>query len=194
MDSNMNARLRPLIDQYNALTQDRDTDELTADNVAAALRATGAYSIPVLELVLKVAKQEANEIMVTDIPAMLAEYGLSKATLEDGTEVTKDTFWEVSQTGRDKAALASWLTSHGYESAIKDTFEFEKGSNLAELVAFINSEGLSYDRKSEVHSQTLKKILKDHYEKSGELPPEGAVKVSIFDRGVVKAPKNRKDF
>ena len=194
MDANITSRLGPLIDSYRQLTSEESDDIERAEELVEWAVDGGYFSIPVMEAALAVAKKRANVILCDDIPALLAEYGLSKAILEDGTEITKDTFWEVSQSGKDKEELASWLTLNGYESAIKDTFEFEKGSNLSEVISFLDSEGVSYDRRSEVHSQTLKKIIKDHYTAHGKLPPESAVKVSIFDRGVVKAAKKGKGF
>lgn len=193
-NANITNRMAPLIERHRELETVEFMDEHVRDEAIFTIKELGLFSIPMLTDILKEAKRERDEIVNTDIPLLLAEYGLSLAVLDDGTKVTKDTFWEVSQKDKDKDVLAAWLKSHGYQSIIKDTLEFEKGTDLSDLVAFLEAEGLSYERASEVHSATLKKVIREHVEAGGELPPEDAVKVSIFERGVVSFPKLKKGF
>ena len=193
-NQNMTARMAPLVEIYNELTENKFNNDDAKYAAITTMKDMGFFSVPMLETLLSEAKYESNEILCNDIPLLLAEYGLSKATLEDGTEVGKELYTEVSQAGLDKELLASWLTEHGYASAIKDVLSFDKGAWQDEIGDFLKEHGYSYSRDSSIHSQTLKKVIKDHVASGGELPPQEAVKVSMFERGVVKAPKLKRDF
>jgi len=187
-------RMHPLIEVYSDITDRKFNNDKAKDEAVMTVREMGFFSVQMLESLLAEAKSQANEILCNDIPLLLAEYGLSKATLSDGTEVGKELYTEVSQAGLDKELLASWLTEHGYASAIKDVLSFDKGAWQDEIGDFLREHGYSYSRDSSIHSQTLKKVIKDHVASGGELPPQEAVKVSMFERGVVKAPKLKRDF
>jgi len=193
-NQNMTARMAPLVEIYNELTENKFNNDDAKYAAITTMKDMGFFSVPMLETLLSEAKYESSEILCNDIPLLLAEYGLSKATLSDGTEVGKELYTEVSQAGLDKELLASWLTEHGYASAIKDVLSFDKGAWQDEIGDFLREHGYSYSRDSSIHSQTLKKVIKDHVASGGELPPQEAVKVSMFERGVVKAPKLKRDF
>lgn len=173
MDANITNRLTPLVDRYNELV---------------------GKEIPDMEEIVSKLKASAQRIMNEDIPLLLAEYGLSEAKLVDGTVVSQEICTEVSQAGLDKEKLMVWLTLMGYSSSIKDVVSFDKGEWKEEIGDFLAAHGYSYSRDSSVHSQTLKKVIKDHLAAGGDMPPDDAVKVTIFERGVVKAPKNKPSF
>lgn len=194
MDANITNRLVPIVARYRELTDTIFQAPEAIDVAVADAKNAGVFSIPMLEEILSRAKAEANSIMNEDIPLLLAEYGISEAKLTDGTVVSKELFTEVSQAGLDKELLVSWLTSNGYSSSIKDVISFDKGEWKEEIADFLMSNGYSYSRDSSIHSQTLKKVIKDHLAAGGDKPPEEAVKVSMFERGVVKAPKNKPGF
>jgi len=191
---NLTGRLQPLIERFQHLDQTDFTSDTEAVQTRMALEKNNFFTVPILEGLLAQAKRARDEILITDIPLLLAEYGLSEAKLTDGTLVTKETFFETSQSGKDKALLARWLCEHGYEQIIKDTVAFEKGSFDEKVEAFLASGGYSYSKTSDVNGQSLKKTIREHLLAGGELPPDEAVKVTIFERGVVKAPKEKKGF
>lgn len=191
---NITNRLTPLIERYNELAREEFRDDTMMDVAARTVEDMGFFSIPMLEDLLSEAKRRANAILIDDVPALLAEYGLSEAVLTDGTEVGKELFTEVSQAGSDKNVLMDWLDSNGYSSTVKDTLSFDKGTFKDEIEKFLQKKGYSYVRDSSIHSQTLKKVIKDHIAAGGAMPPENAVKVSMFERAVIKAPKKGRDF
>ena len=191
---NITNRLTPLIERYNELAREEFRDNTTMDAAARTVEDMGFFSIPMLEDLLSEAKRKANQILCNDVPLLLSEYGLSEAVLTDGTEVGKELYTEISQAGLDKELLAQWMASNGYAAAIKDTLSFDKGAFKDEIEQFLKKKGYSYTRDSVVHSQTLKKVIKDHIAAGGEMPPEQAVKVSMFERATIKPPKIGKTF
>lgn len=189
-------RLTPFVTEYQRLTID-NVDECSDEEMEKARRillAHDLWTIPMLEKLCEMAIAEADRIVKTDIPCLLAEYGLAEATMLDGTTVSKATFYETSQANKDKNVLSNWLELNGYGSIIKDTLALDKGEFDPELESFLNEHGYSYKRDSNVNGQTLKKTIKDHILAGGSLPPEEGVKVSIFECAVVKSPKESKGF
>lgn len=130
---------------------------------------------------------ELDRIYNDEIPAILHEHGLLAAPLEDGRTVTLEQVCNVSQ--GDKAALGVWLTDNGYDSVIKTSLEFPKGSDTTEIEDVLARSGMDYTKETFVHPMTLKKVMKDHIQEGGEYPPEEAAKVTIFERSRVKGGK-----
>jgi hypothetical protein len=166
--------------QYERPANQEDVDSL--------ISAIGPFpSIETLEEVCKFYRDRRDTIERTDIPCTLAEYGVKRVTMEDGTEVSLGTFYETKQ--GDKEELASWVEGNGYADIIKDTLAFGKGEVDPELLSFLTDKKYSFSRDSSINSQTLKKIIKDHVAAGGELPPSTALSVTIFESAVVKRPK-----
>jgi len=147
-----------------------------------------------LEEALAAAKRERDRILNDDIVCLLAEYGLSSCELIDGSNVGTEVVYETSQKDKDAALLASWLNSNGYSDAMKDILTLGKGEYDEDLESFLSENGYSFTRDSSIHSQTLKKILKDHIVAGKEPPPKEAVELKVFTRGFVKPPKKGKEF
>lgn len=206
MDAKITARLTPLIKMYNKLASADFKNEEVADEVKRTIVGMGLFSIPMLETLLSMARRAKEDILMTDIPTLLAEYGLKKATLEDGTEVYNEKILEVSVKDLDKDLLIKWIIEEGYESTIKDTLSFGKGSYDEMLEEFLNKNGYSYERDSGIHPQTLKKTIKEHLElgetltkeekaeRNWSFPPAEAVRVEIKERAAVKPPKEGGSF
>jgi hypothetical protein len=179
----LNEDLSLLITQLNELEKPSDQESL--DSLIAHL---GSFpSISVIEEALKYFKAKRDIIERTDIPLTLAEYGVRKVEMADGTSVHIDTFYETRQ--GNKELLADWVESNGYSDIIKDTLAFSKGEVDPQLLSFLSEGTYSFTRDSSINSQTLKKVLKDHVAAGGELPPSEAVQVTIFESAVVKRPK-----
>ena len=193
-DMNIASRLNPLMKRFNELTGTEFLNDECRAQARVTVEGLGFFSIPMLEDLLSEAKRVKEDILCTDIPCLLAEYGIAKATLDDGTVVSKDLFYEVSQAGKDKQLLARWLIENGYKSTIKDTLSFDKGEFQDEILSLLREKGYSFSHDSGIHPQTLRKTIKEHMEAGLVPPPEDACKVNIFERGVVKAPKDKDGF
>jgi hypothetical protein len=162
---------------------------MISDILSALIKKVNQYDeeIEDLEAIIADRKAYRDRILQDDIPTVLHENGLSSAPLADGRTVTIERIVNVSQL--DKALLAEWLKTHGYDSIIKVFFEFSKGTDTASLEAQLAAEGVPYQKDSSVHPMSLKKVIGEHIADGGEYPPEAAAKVSIFERAKVKGGK-----
>jgi len=187
--NDIKTRLEPLTSRYNHLTQDLPAD---IESLQRNLDTSNLFTIPVLEALLDAAKEEAKRIVSTDIICLMAEYGISDATLEDGTTIKKTVYMETKQT--DKMKVAAWLEANGYGSIIKDTIAFPKGVYDERLERYLAENGYDYSRDSNINGQSLKKVVRDHVDAGGNLPPEDAIEVRMYEEAVVKPPKAAKGF
>lgn len=200
MDANITNRLTPIVGRYEHLQSDIAID---LDKACKSLEGFGLFTIPTLEYALSQAKAECDRILQDDIPCLLAEYGLKKAELLDGSTIEPKTFYNTSQEGCDKSVLASWLEANGYGDIIKDTIALGKGEFDEELKNFLEENGYGYSKDSNVNGQSLKKVITDHIkaleklpydERAARMPPEEAVKVKTFTQAVITKPKAPKGF
>ena len=180
---NVKEQLSLLIGQLNQLDAPYPPEKL--DELIAAV---GSFPpIAIREDLLKSYRAKREVIERTDIPCVLAEYGLKSAEMDDGTNVGLATFYETRQ--GDKNLFAEWLIAHGYGDIIKDTLAFGKGEVDEDLLAYLSERAYSFSRDSSINSQTAKKVIKDHLAGGGDLPPREAVEVTIFECAVIKRPK-----
>ena len=140
-----------------------------------------------LDTIVSQRKEALAQIMEEDIPSVLHENGLLSAPLADGRTVTIEQTVTVSQ--QDKAMLCDWLELHGYGAVIKTELDFGKGADMEEIEAYLRASGQDYHKSVEVHSMTLKKVVREHIEAGGEYPPPEAARVSIFERAKIKGGK-----
>lgn len=143
-------------------------------------------SLEFLEAVVSYIKRQRDSLVNGTIPKLLEDQGLTSIVTRDGTTVKIETSWNTTTNGCDKSLLAEWLESNGLGDLIKDSLEFGKGQINESVVAELRERGLEFSRKSDVNAMSLKAALKKHMEAGGDLPPEEAVKVSIFNRAVIK--------
>jgi len=159
--------------------------EATEEEVTALINDLGPTpSIPVLEAVLKHYKEVEKEILTKDLLEWMQENDLT--TFEnDEYKVGISTF--VSAKVEDQEAAFSWLQSHNYGDLIKDTAEFPKGEFSDAVKNALDELGVSYTKKSGIHPQSLKKIMRDRLEAEDELPDEDdGFKIDYFDEARVK--------
>lgn len=174
---------------YRVRLMDGEADEQDVERALEQMTLCfGNYpSIDLFEKIAKHYKAKRQQIVQTDIPCVLAEYGIQRATTDDGIEVSLETVYETKQ--RDKAVLAAWLESIGASDIIKDTFAFEKGEADLELLEFLGAHGYAFSRDSNVNGMSLKKVIRDHIEAGDGRPPADAVELSVFDQAKIKYPK-----
>lgn len=153
------------------------------------------------EEALKREKEKLRKISEDILPDALRELGLSEITLDDGTKVTVEDFYQAHISEANRNAALQWLRSHGHEGLIKNdvTVSFGKGmsNNAREFLSFIsrwNGEYSKLDRKEGVHPQSLKAFVKQQLtdeETMSEFPQK---LFGVFEgrRAKLKAPKTRK--
>lgn len=140
-----------------------------------------------LEDIIRDRKEALAQILEEDIPAVLHENGLMAAPLADGRMVTIEQIINVSVV--DKQALNGWLEYHEYDAVIKTNLDFGKGVDVSDIENYCHSNNIQYTKDSGVHPMTLKKVIRDHLEGGGIVPPENVAKVSVFERAKIKEAK-----
>ncbi len=140
--------------------------------------------IAYLEEATKLHKQELRHIENGLIPSLMQDSGVVSITTLDGVNVKIVTEWNVSTAGKDKIELAKWLDSNGLGAILKRKHYVSE--NDIERLA---SEGIELFEETDCHTQTLKAVIKEFYNESGELPPENACKVDFFSHAKIVKSK-----
>ena len=145
-----------------------------------------------LEEELKDEKKALLKLTDEDMPAMLAEIGISSFSLDDGSQV------EVKQTDgasilvNNRPAAYEWLRDNGYDDIIKNTVlcQFGRGEDdqASAFAAFAQQQGYVPEQKTEIHPQTLRAFVKERVEEGDAFPMElfGAW---VGQRAVIKKGK-----
>lgn len=165
---------------------DKDNPDNQPEIESITLSLGKIISLAKLEAVLAYYQKQRDTLVNGFIPKLMEEEGLSEIKMADGTKVKVEVSWNTSTKDCDKSLLAEWLEENGLGDLIKDSLEFGKGQINESVVAELRERGLEFSRKSDVNATSLKAALKKHMEAGGDLPPDEAVHVSIFNRAVVK--------
>ena len=174
------------LDQFN--------EECPLDEDHLAVRALGMFgdtpAIDELERMVSYFKARRDFIANVQIPELLAEYGLKKVTMDDGTTV--ETVPVLNTKTLDNEKMIAWINSIGAQDLIKDNIALGKGLFDEKLRAFLAEGKYSYTLDSSVHGQTLKKAISDRFKLMGTegLPPADAVQCTPFTTAQVKKPKD----
>ena len=145
-----------------------------------------------LEQRTKDAKRELLQLTDNELPNMLAEIGLSKMTLDDGSEVTVKQTYGASILVANRPKAYDWLRDNGYDDIIKNVVscQFGRGEDEKALAfkAVAENEGYPADQKTDIHSGTLRAFVKERCEAGDDFPMDlfGAY---IGQRAIIKRSK-----
>lgn len=125
---------------------------------------------------LKILKEQARDIAERQLPDAMAEVGMAKFVLTDGSEVTVKPYYSA-KIGEDKRdECFNWLQDHGHEALIKDevSITFNKGEHdrAEEFKSQLEQQGIEYNGKMGVHPQTLTAFVREQVESGAEFPLE----------------------
>jgi hypothetical protein len=125
---------------------------------------------------LKILKEQSRDLAERQLPEAMAEVGMAKFVLTDGSEVTVKPFYSA-KIGEDKRdECFNWLQDHGHEALIKDevSITFNKGEHerAEEFKSQLEQQGIEYNGKMGVHSQTLTAFVREQVESGAEFPLE----------------------
>jgi hypothetical protein len=125
---------------------------------------------------LKILKEQARDIAERQLPDAMAEVGMAKFVLTDGSEVTVKPYYSA-KIGEDKRdECFNWLQDHGHEALIKDevSVTFNKGEHerAEEFKSQLEQQGIEYNGKMGVHPQTLTAFVREQVESGAEFPLE----------------------
>jgi hypothetical protein len=140
--------------------------------------------IKLLEDILNYYKTKRHTLVTKDIPSVMQQMGISKATTTDGLSVKVNK--EVSVKEVNKVKLMEWAVSNGYEDHIKTFLKFGKGDFNQDIEAYLSEQGISYEKDVGIHPQTLKKIIKDRIDAEEELPSDNLIEVKTFNIAKIK--------
>jgi len=169
-----------------------DQQGLTAVAALARTIRDKEARIEALEEELKDEKKSLLKLTDEDMPAMLAEVGLSSFVLDDGSTVDIKQTYGASILVQNRPQAFEWLREQGYDDIIKNTVacQFGRGEDdlASAFAAFAQQQGYTPEQKTEVHPQTLRAFVKERVEAGDEFPMElfGAW---VGQRAVIKRGK-----
>ena len=163
-------------------------EEMMADSAATPLAGLGKISmlaeqytdleedIKGVEARLKVLKEQAREIAEKQLPEAMAEVGMAKFTLTDGSEITVKPYYSAKISDEKREECFGWLHDNGHEALIKDevvlTFNRGEHDKAEEFKAWLDEQGYDFSGKMGVHPQTLTAFVKEQVESGAEFPLE----------------------
>lgn len=179
------SRLKMLVTQLKTLQDESDTQviEKMANDIIDFIG--GLVPIKILETVLDYYKAKEKELAERDIPNLMKEAGVSKVTLEDGTEVRSA--MQYSTKIIDQANYETWMNNNGYGELLKHDF-LVRGSQADIVREKLQQNGLSFEEKlNEAGAHmTRNKIMRERLEAGESVPPEDVMSLKIFERAIVK--------
>jgi len=145
-----------------------------------------------LEGTLKEEKKTLLKLTDEEMPAMLAEIGISSFSLDDGSTVEVKQTYGASILVNNRPAAYEWLREHGYDDIIKNTVfcQFGRGEDdlASSFAAFAQQQGYVPEQKTEIHPQTLRAFIKERVEE-GEAFPMELFGAWVGQRAVIKRSK-----
>jgi hypothetical protein len=139
------------------------------------------------EASLRKAKEEYNEICNELLPSAMDSLGLSELTLEDGTKIGVETFYQASISKENKDAALNWLESEGHVDIIKHEVKvsLKKGQRAEAEAACraLTDAGLDPNVDMSVHTSTLKAFVREEVEQGRTIDP--AINVFVGRRSKV---------
>ena len=118
-------------------------------------------AVATAEETLKLMKANFARISGEEIPAFLAQAGLTEVKLHDGSRVTVTE--GISVTVKDQDRFSKFLAERGEESIIKSSFNCEKldAAERSAITSVLSTMGIAYTTDDKVHPQTLKKYFRE---------------------------------
>jgi len=123
-----------------------------------------------------------------ELPAAMANLGLSELRLETGEKVKVSTWYSASIPLENRDAAFDWLHANGHGDIVKHnvSVDFKKGEeeSAAAAVKQLEDIGLTAKDETKVAPQTLKAFVREELEAGRELPE--TFKVLVGQRAVIK--------
>ena len=160
-------------DSQVSLASDEDISSISAlANQAIALE----KMIDKQETMLGELKERMRKLTDEIIPAALAEKGMSKFTMVDGSEVEVKPYYSASISADNRGPAFSWLRDNGYGDIIKNIVSTQFGRGEDELardfITMARQQGFLVDQNEKVEPMTLKAWVRERVERGEEFPTE----------------------
>jgi hypothetical protein len=153
-------------------------DQQGLKSVAALAREIRNKEARIAELEDSLKEEKKSLLKLTDeeMPATLAEIGISSFALDDGSTVEVRQTYGASILVENRPAAYDWLRDHGYDDIIKNTIacNFGRGEDdqASAFAAFAQQQGYAPEQKTEIHPQTLRAFIRERVEEGDEFPME----------------------
>ena len=145
-----------------------------------------------LDRELKDEKQALLKLTDEDLPSTMADLGLSKFSLDDGSTVEVKPTYGASILVKDRPAAYEWLRENGFDDIIKNVIscQFGRGEDdqASAFHAFASQQGYPADQNESIHSSTLKAFVKERIE-TGEDFPHTLFGAYVGQRAIIRGAK-----
>ena len=145
-----------------------------------------------LDRELKDEKQALLKLTDEDLPSTMADLGLSRFSLDDGSTVEVKPTYGASILVKDRPAAYDWLRENGFDDIIKNVIscQFGRGEDdqASAFHAFASQQGYPTSQNESIHSGTLKAFVKERIE-AGEDFPHQLFGAYVGQRAIIKGAK-----
>jgi len=139
---------------------------------------------------LKEKEDQHRKLTEQTIPEAMAEAGMRKFVMEDGSMIDIKPFYGASIPKGRQAEAYEWLRQNGFDDIIKNTVSVRFGRNEDELcrrlIELLSSQGYPAEQTEKIEPQTLKAWVKERVEKGQPVDSE-LFGVFIGQKAVIKA-------
>jgi hypothetical protein len=129
-----------------------------------------------LEEDLAKAKKDLKEVAENQLPAAMAEYGMAKVKMDDGSEIAVSKFYSASIPKARQEEAFDWLRDNGHESLIKNqvavSFGRSEDAKAQKLMDQLQADGFETQQKVWVEPMTLKAFVKEQIEGGAPIPSD----------------------
>lgn len=167
-----------MLDFESVATELQNIEESGLSRVASLVRQQLALERRVydLEEELKRTQKQLVDIAENKLPEALAEHGLTRLSMDDGSEINVQNFYGASIKEDRKKEAFDWLRDNGHEDLIKNQVSISLGRKEDEiasnLVVTLREQGFDPVQKTWVEPMTLKAFVKEQVEKGAPIPSE----------------------
>lgn len=172
-----------------------------AQSIARKL-ANACNSIAIMDEAVKLCRAE-KEKLNQRILDLMDQGDMSKTTLAGGLALSVEASPSIDYNVPEgytkaqadawkeekRAELVAWLADNGDAESVKEVIELKGGvssEQMANVVSYLGLAGLNFTRNPEIHSNTLKRILKERLKEGRELPPHEIGDLRLFRYVTVK--------
>ena len=145
-----------------------------------------------LDRELKDEKQALLKLTDEDLPSTMADLGLSRFSLDDGSTVEVKPTYGASILVKDRPAAYDWLRDNGFDDIIKNVIscQFGRGEDdqASAFHAFASQQGYPADQNESIHASTLKAFVKERIE-TGEDFPHTLFGAYVGQRAIIRGAK-----
>ena len=129
-----------------------------------------------MEDTLKERAEQYRKLTEQTIPEAMAEAGMKKFVMEDGSMIDVKPFYSASIPKARQAEAFAWLREHGMDDIIKNTVSVRFGRGEGELCArllnLLGQQGFPAEQAEKIEPQTLKAWVKERIEKGQPVDSE----------------------